>query len=216
MTVCAAPLLIGTPRREPTASGREAGGSVRHVGRRSEAGVTRGVRRRFRAGDPDAVRLVYRAYGRLVYAVAYRVLRDAGLAEEATQQTFLKAWRAADGLDENREMAPWLATIARRVAIDVQRSEGRRQADPLESAAPTDPALTTQPQSVEALHGVWEVRRALDELPADEQAVVRLQHFDGLTHSEIAERLRIPAGTVKSRSFRAHKRLAARLEQERE
>jgi len=184
------------------------------VGRRAEAGVDREVRRRFRDGDPDAVRVVYRAYGRLVYAVAHRVLRDAGLAEEATQQTFLKAWRAADSLDENREMAPWLATIARRVAIDVQRSEARRRADPLESVAPADPALTTQPQSAEELHGVWEVRRALDELPPDEEEVIRLQHFEGLTHTEIAERLQLPAGTVKSRSFRAHKRLAARLERD--
>jgi RNA polymerase sigma-70 factor (ECF subfamily) len=159
---------------------------------------------------------VYRAYGRLVYASAYRVLRDAGLAEEATQQTFVKAWRAADSLDENREMAPWLATIARRVAIDVQRSEARRSADPLESVPAADPALTTQPQSAEALHGVWEVRRALDELPPDEQEVIRLQHFEELTHTEIAERLQLPSGTVKSRSFRAHKRLAAQLEQVRE
>jgi RNA polymerase sigma-70 factor (ECF subfamily) len=144
------------------------------------------------------------------------VLQDAGLAEDATQQAFVKAWRAADSLDENREMAPWLATIARRAAIDVQRSEARRSADPIDSVAPGEPALTTQPQSAEALHGVWEVRRALDGLPPDEQEVVRLQHFEGLTHTEIAERLQLPSGTVKSRSFRAHKRLAAQLEQERE
>src|SRR5262249_61033041 len=173
-------------------------------------------RRRFRDGDPDAVRRVYRAYGHLVYAVAYRVLRDAGLAEEATQQTFLNAWRAASSLDENREMAPWLATIARRAAIDVQRSEARRSADPIDSVAPGDPALSTQPPSAPALHGVWEVRRALDGLPPDEQEVIRLQHFEGLTHTEIAERLQLPAGTVKSRSLRAHKRLAAALEDERE
>jgi len=206
----AAPRLVGV-----TANG-DTTGSVPSVGPRGDEAVDRAIRRRFRAGDPDAVRVVYRAYGRLVYAVAHRVLGDAGLAEEATQQTFLKAWRAADSLDENREMAPWLATIARRVAIDVQRSEARRSGDPLESVAPGDPALITQAQSAEALHGVWEVRRALDELPADEREVIRLQHFEELTHTEIAARLQVPAGTVKSRSFRAHKRLAARLEQVRE
>jgi len=178
--------------------------------------VGRGTRRRFREGDPEAVRHVYRCYGRLVYAVAYRVLGDRGLAEDATQQTFLKAWRAADGLDEDREMGPWLATIARRVAIDVQRGEARRGADPLEFAAPSDPALTSQPESAEVLYGVWEVRRALSELPPDEEEVVRLQHFEGLTHTEIARRLQLPTGTVKSRSFRAHKRLAVQLEQVRE
>ena len=178
----------GIGRSHARAVNGDTAGSVPSVGRRGEAGVDRGIRRRFRDGDPEAVRLVYRVYGRLVYASAYRVLRDAGLAEEATQQTFVKAWRAADSLDENREMAPWLATIARRVAIDVQRSEARRSADPLESVPPADPALTTQPQSAEALHGVWEVRRALDELPPDEQEVIRLQHFEELTHTEIAER----------------------------
>jgi RNA polymerase sigma factor (sigma-70 family) len=173
--------------------------------------VGRGVRRRFRDGDPEAVRVVYRSYGRLVYAVAYSVLGNRALAEEATQQAFVKAWRAASSLDENREMGPWLATIARRVAIDVYRSEAHRSADPLESVAPADPALVSRPESAETVYDVWEVRRAVTELPNDEQEIVRLQHFDGLTHVEIAERLELPAGTVKSRSFRAHKRLAAEL-----
>jgi RNA polymerase sigma factor (sigma-70 family) len=169
------------------------------------------VRRRFRDGDPDAVRTVYRSYGRLVYAVAYRVLGDRGLTEEATQLAFVKAWRAADSLDENREMGPWLATIARRVAIDVHRREAARQADQLESVTQADPALVTQPQSAESVYEVWEVRRAVAELPPEEQEIVRLQHFEGLTHVQIAERLKLAEGTVKSRSFRAHKRLAAQL-----
>jgi RNA polymerase sigma-70 factor (ECF subfamily) len=155
--------------------------------------------------------LVYRAYGRLVYAIAYRVLEDRTLAEEATQQTFLKAWRAAASLEESREMGPWLATIARRVAIDIGRSETYRSADPLDSVAPGDPALSSKPQAAEAAYDAWEVRQAVTELPAEEREIVRLQHFEGLTHTEIAERLALPAGTVKSRSFRAHKRLAAQL-----
>jgi RNA polymerase sigma factor (sigma-70 family) len=172
--------------------------------------VSRRVRRRFRDGDPEAVRLVYRAYGRLVYAVAYRVLADRALAEEATQQTFLKAWRAADNVQESREMGPWLATIARRAAIDVYRSETLRRADPIESVAPGDPALRSK-QETEDVYDVWEIRQAVAELSAEEREIVRLQHFEGLTHTEIAERLRLPSGTVKSRSFRAHKRLAAKL-----
>jgi RNA polymerase sigma factor (sigma-70 family) len=188
----------------PAASGATPAGSVSAV-------VGRGVRRSFRDGDPDAVRTVYRSYGRLVYAVAYRVLGDRGLAEEATQLAFIKAWRAADSLDESREMGPWLATIARRVAIDVHRREARRPAHQIESVAPGDPALVTEPQSAEAVYDVWEVRRAVAELPPDEQEIVRLQHFEGLTHAQIAERLKLAAGTVKSRSFRAHGRLAAQL-----
>lgn len=173
--------------------------------------LDRGVRRGFREGAHDAVHAVYEEYGRLVYAVAYRVLGDRVLAEEATQLAFVKAWRAADTLDDTREMGPWLATIARRTAIDVYRSETRRSADPLESAPAADPALVSSPPGVEDMYELWEVRRAVDELPPDEQEIVRLHHFEGLTHAEIAQRLTLPAGTVKSRSFRAHKRLAGRL-----
>jgi RNA polymerase sigma factor (sigma-70 family) len=111
-------------------------------------------------------------------------------------------------------MGPWLATIARRVAIDIHRSEARRSADPLESVTAGDPALVSREQSAELLCEVWEVRRAVSELPTDEQEIIRLQHFEGLTHLQIAQRLQLPAGTVKSRSFRAHKRLAAQLGRE--
>jgi RNA polymerase sigma factor (sigma-70 family) len=173
--------------------------------------VDRGVRARFRDGDPEAVRSVYQAYGRLVYAVAYRALGNRALAEEATQQTFVKAWRASDSLDDRREIEPWLATIARRVAIDVYRSEARRGADTLESAAASDPALVTQPPSADTAYDTWEVRRAVTELPDEEGEIVRMQHFEGLTQTEIAQRLNLPTGTVKSRSFRAHRRLAAQL-----
>ena len=69
----------------------------------------------------------------------------------------------------------------------------------------------SNPEPVESLYDAWEVRRAVDALPADEREVVRLQHFEGLTHTQIASRMNLPAGTVKSRSFRAHKRLAELL-----
>ncbi len=157
------------------------------------------------------MRAVYRAYGRLVYAVAYRLLADRGLSEEATQQTFLKAWRASTQIDPSRELGPWLATIARRVAIDLHRREARRSATPLDAVTSDDPALVSMPVAVETASDIWEVRRAVSALPAEDQQVVRLQHFEGLTHVQIAERLGVPVGTVKSRSFRAHKRLATDL-----
>lgn len=169
------------------------------------------LRTRFRQGDPDAVRSIYRSYGRLVYAVAHKVLGDRSLAEEATQQAFLKAWRAADSFDERRELGPWLAAIARRIAIDIYRREALRRADPLDSVNLGDPTLSSSPQSAESIYDVWAVREAVAQLPTDEQEVVRLQHFEGLTHAEIAERLAVAVGTVKSRSFRAHKHLAALL-----
>jgi RNA polymerase sigma-70 factor, ECF subfamily len=166
---------------------------------------------RFADGDADAVRAVYREYGKLVFAVAYKVLSDRGLAEEATQQAFLQAWRSSSRFDVSRELGPWLATIARRAAIDVHRREARRVHESIDDANPTDPALVTLPVSAEKVYDVWEIRRAIDELPPEEAALVRLQHLDGYSHSEIAEQLRIPVGTVKSRIFRAHRRLAGQL-----
>jgi RNA polymerase sigma-70 factor, ECF subfamily len=183
---------------------RVPGDSVRAV-------VDREVRSRFREGDPAAVRAVYRGYGRLVYSVAHRILGDRGLAEEATQQAFLKAWRAAADLDPGREIGPWIATIARRVAIDVYRREVVRATEPLDSVPPNNPALASHPDPAEAVYDQWAVRQAVEALPEDEQEVVRLQHFEGLTHAEIAEKLKLALGTVKSRSFRAHRRLAVEL-----
>lgn len=187
------------------------GQAARSLAALARPAVDAGVRARFADADPDAVRAVYRAYGRLVYAVAYRLLGDRSLSEEATQQTFLKAWRAARSIDPNRNLGPWLAMIARRVAIDLYRREALRCADPLDEVAPEHPALVTMPASADTVFDVWEVRRAVRALPAEDQRVVRLQHFEGLTHAQIAKRLGLPLGTVKSRSFRAHKRLAADL-----
>lgn len=166
---------------------------------------------RFRDGDPDAVRAVYREYGRLVFSVAHRALGNKELAEDATQQTFVQAWRAASTFDPGRELGPWLVTIARRVAIDIHRREQRRDHDHLEDAKVSDPALVSDPPDIERSYEVWELRRALDGLPSDERELVELNHLKGLTHAEIAEQLGVPIGTVKSRSFRAHRRLAAQL-----
>jgi RNA polymerase sigma-70 factor (ECF subfamily) len=164
----------------------------------------------FASGDADSVRVVYQTYGRLVFSIAYKVLGDTGLAEDATQQTFVQAWRAAGSYDPSRALGAWLTTIAKRVAIDVHRRERRhRNLDNVDTAG--GDALVTLPPSAEQIHDVAEVRRALDELPAPDRELIRMQHFDELSHAEIADELEIPIGTVKSRTFRAHKRLAGIL-----
>ena len=81
----------------------------------------------------------------------------------------------------------------------------------LESLQSSDADLVTLPPSADQIHDVLEVRQALAELPEHDRELIRLQHYDELTHSEIATRLDIPLGTVKSRSFRAHQRLAGLL-----
>jgi RNA polymerase sigma-70 factor (ECF subfamily) len=166
---------------------------------------------RFRAGESDAVRAVYREYGRLVYAVCRNQLGSAQLAEEAAQQTFLKAWKSAGTVEPGRDLAPWLATIARRTAIDVYRQELREKTSAIDDVSVSHPAMVQQPVAIEQTYDVWQVRQALDELPEDERAIVQLQHLEGLTQTAVAQRLNLPVGTVKSRSYRAHRKLAGRL-----
>lgn len=162
--------------------------------------------RRFGNGDPEAVRELYERYGRAVFTVAFRSLNDRGLAEEAVQQTFLQAWRAAGTFDPERDPAPWLYAIARRVAVDLYRRERRHQ-----SATGDDPEVAVLPPSFEGAWEAWEVRCALDSVPAEEREILRATHYLGLSHAETAERLGIPVGTVKSRSYRAHRRMAELL-----
>ncbi|MBI4935731.1 MAG: sigma-70 family RNA polymerase sigma factor [Actinobacteria bacterium] len=169
------------------------------------------VLRSFRVGDEGAVRVVYRRYAPLVLAVARHVVGDRALAEEAVQQTFLQAWRAADRFENGRELAPWLVTIARRVAIDIARRERRRPTSPLDHVEAGHSSLVSLPPSESAAWEVAQVREAIESLAPDEREVVRLQHLEGWTQQEIAIRLGLPLGTVKSRSYRAHRALAARL-----
>ncbi len=160
---------------------------------------------RFRAGDEVAVREIHQRYAGAVRTVARSMMSDPELIADVVQQTFIKAWRAASSFDQDRELAPWLYSIARRTTIDVLRREGKA------TASLRDEEVAVSTISFERTWEIWEVRQAIDDLPAIEREVVRLSHLVGLTHEEVAEKLGIPVGTVKSRSARAHKRLAVAL-----
>jgi RNA polymerase sigma-70 factor (ECF subfamily) len=168
-----------------------------------------GLAARLRAGDPTVARDLYREYGRLVFAVAHRVLDNRALAEDATQQAFLQAWTARATVDPSRGLRPWLCTIAQRAAIDLLRRETRhRHAELVEERSGG-----AEPHDV---WEVWRVREAVEALAEDERVVVRMQHFEGYALQEIADRLGVPLGTVKSRAHRAHRRIAAALEEREE
>ena len=150
------------------------------------------------------MKAVYDRFGGPVFALSMSILGDHGLAADATQQTFIKAWRAASTYDSERSFAPWIYAIARRTAIDLYRQRSRL-------VVSDDVEIVSFPPGLETVWEVFEVRSALDRLPDEERQVVKLSHFDGFTHVEIAARLDIPVGTVKSRSHRAHKRLVELL-----
>jgi RNA polymerase sigma-70 factor (ECF subfamily) len=140
-----------------------------------------------------------------VFTIAYRALGDRGLAEEAVQQTFLQAWRGAHRFDPQRPPGPWFYSIARRVAVDLYRRERRHQPER------DEPEVAILPASFEGMWEAWEVRSALQHVSPDERAVLYATHYLGLTHEETGERLGVPVGTVKSRSYRAHRRMAELL-----
>jgi len=156
--------------------------------------------------DETAIREIYRRYGGVVFGIAMKILRDRGHAEEAAQQTFVKAWQAADRVDPNRDIGPWLYTIARRVAIDVYRRERRHVVVELQ-----DREIAVLPPSIEGAWEEWQVRLAVGELPPNERDILKHMYFLGYTQEETAQRLDIPIGTVKSRSYRAHRKLAESL-----
>lgn len=162
---------------------------------------------RFRAGDPEAVRTVYRRHAGAVLTVARSVVHDDALAAEVVQVTFLKAWRAASTFDADRELAPWLYSIARRAAIDALRAESQ----PTRGGHDPEVEVAITPLAFDRTWEMFEVRQAIDDLPDGERETVRLAHLLDMTHTEVAEQLGVPVGTVKSRLNRAHRRLAAAL-----
>lgn len=161
----------------------------------------------FCRGDTDALGAVFDVFSGAVWSVAMSVLRDRQLAEDATQEAFMRAWRSADRFDPTRPMGPWLLTIARRTALDVYRREFR----PTRGGHVEEQDVGFDVPGIERAWEVWEVKLALDRLPEAERVVVRLAHFAGMTHPQIASELELPVGTVKSRSHRAHSRLASML-----
>jgi RNA polymerase sigma-70 factor (ECF subfamily) len=134
-------------------------------------------------GDKLAFEAIYDRYGDLVYSTALRVLRDPHIAEDMSQEIFVRLWRKpASYVAERGRFLTWLISVTRNRAVDEIRSRGRRQR--YETASPEEPRT---------------VRAALAELPPEQRQAIELAYFGGHTQQEIAERLGQPLGTVKTR-----------------
>jgi RNA polymerase sigma-70 factor (ECF subfamily) len=160
--------------------------------------------RRFRDKDPDALGQVYDRYRRAVWSVAMSVTRADHLAQEAVQEIFIRAWNAAPSYDPTRDLGPWLMTIARHASLDLVRRELR----PTRGGHEAEQDVVVEEPGIDRAWVAWEIQEALSRLTDDEREIVRLSFFEDLTHVQVAERLGLPVGTVKSRSHRAHRRLA--------
>ncbi len=168
--------------------------------------------RRVGDGDGWAFETLYRRYSRPVFGLALRRLGDRTRAEEAVQETFTSVWRSARTYKPERGPgAPWLYAVARNAIVDGART----RTDALVAEPRDEPADEAGPSERAEQHWVaWRVHRALEELPASEKTVLELAYWGGLSQSEIASRLRIPLGTVKTRTRSGLRRLSDLLEGE--
>jgi RNA polymerase sigma-70 factor (ECF subfamily) len=166
-------------------------------------------------GDEDALGELYDRVGRIAYGLALRVLRDERLAEDAVQEGFLAVWRSAAGFRAERAKAStWILTLVHRRAVDLVRREERRRAEPLVDEAAA--GLGDHGPSTE--EAAWlrfereRVQAALGQLPDVQRETLELAYYGGFTQSELAERLGVPLGTIKSRMFAGLSRLRALLD----
>jgi len=163
---------------------------------------------RIRAGDQTAMAELYDRYGKVVYAVALRVLQDTGAAEDVLQDIFLQLWRNPDSFDASRgTLAAWLAVIARHRAIDRLRKR-RPEVDVEECVIAGGPDLSDE---AERSLVIEKVRSVLAEMNPDQRHALELAYFQGLTHTEIAEKTGEPLGTIKTRIRSGLQQLRARF-----
>lgn len=147
-----------------------------------------------------ALAMLYKNRGGLVYSLALSVVGNAADAEEVTQEVFIRVWNKASSFDTARGSAlPWLVTMTRRLAIDRTRSKGfkarGREVDIDGVAQAPAPGAAKVDATVQAR----EIVSALDQLQPKYRELIELSYFQGLSHSQIAEQLDTPLGTVKSR-----------------
>lgn len=164
-------------------------------------------------GDEQALAELYDRVGRIAYGLALRVLRDERLAEDAVQEAFLQVWRsAATYRAERAKASTWVLTLVHRRAVDLVRREERRQAEPLTD----DSVLVPAPEQTE--EAAWlrfereRVQAALAELPDVQREALELAYYGGFSQSELADRLGVPLGTIKSRMFAGLSRLRELLD----
>jgi RNA polymerase sigma-70 factor (ECF subfamily) len=164
-------------------------------------------------GDETALAELYDRVGRVAYGLAYRVLRDDRLAEDAVQEAFLAVWRTAARFTAERAKAStWILTLVHRRAVDLVRREERRRAEPLDDE--TRDAATTDSAEAAAWLGFERdrVQAALKLLPDAQREAIELAYYGGFSQSELAERLGQPLGTIKSRMFAGLARLRELLD----
>ena len=171
-------------------------------------------------GNEPAYRELVTRYRRQVYTVALRMLRRPEDAEDVTQETFVRMFKALDRYDPNRPFAAWILTIASRLSIDQLRRRRRNPISLFQRDPGTDEEYVIEVEDpgpgpeVQAVHGEEQDQASalIESLPEHYRIVIMLRHVQDLSYEEIAEALQLPLGTVKARIHRAREILKGRIE----
>jgi len=163
---------------------------------------------RLRAGDQNALSELYDRYSNVVYGVALRILQDTGAAEDLLQDVFLQLWRKPDAFDSSRgSLGAWLAVIARHRSIDrLRKRRPESDIDECIIAGGSDLRDETERSLV-----IEKIRVVMNEMSPDQRTAMELAFFEGLTHTEIAEKTGAPLGTIKTRIRSGLQMLRARF-----
>ena len=159
-------------------------------------------------GEADAFGELVRRYQTSVYNVCYRLLGDRAEAEDQSQEAFLRAYRRLGSYDDQRPFGPWMRRVAANLCLNALQR--RRAAMPLDEEleeVPGEASDLPEPSS-DRREEIERVRRALLRLPAHYRAVIELRHYQGMSYDEIAGALGIDPGDVRTRLFRARRRMA--------
>ena len=160
------------------------------------------------AGDIGApMAELYRRYGGRIYRFGLNLLGDAGLADELVQECFVRLWRTAGRFDLSRgTVAAYMFVMGRSIAADLRKRPSSRPLMLVDEAQ-----IPAQPDGADQVLETLMIRDALDSLSAAHREVLILVHAEGLTQSQIAERLGLPLGTVKTRMYHGLRALRAAL-----
>jgi len=168
----------------------------------------------------EALDALYDRYSRLVYSLAFHIVGDPESAEEITQDVFFRVWeKASTYRAEQAKVSTWITSITRYRSIDLLRQRSARpEKDSLgweDVPLASEPSVDGPEAASELLIEGGRLRRALEALPRDQRQALELAYFQGLSHSEIAERLSHPLGTVKTRIRLAMQKLREVLQDDR-
>ena len=162
--------------------------------------------------EEPGLRAAYAAHGGELYGFALRSLGDAGLAEEAVQETFLRAWRHSDRFDpEVASLRTWLFAICRHVVIDLARRRAVRP--PLADVPVADDADVVTGDEVDRALTAWQVEEALRRIGDEHRRVLVEVYYRARPYAEVAGELGVPVGTVKSRVYYGLRALRLALEE---